>query len=233
MGYMGYLGGGATYFTLAASADALDFHRVARERALLEVLIMRQRFFMCILHGTAFAASLAFSGQLLAQTQADKDRAALRQFPEVNKTVKDVAPIIDKAARNHAETSAAKATGNTANVTSRDRPANSPIASPAHDRGAIDVNTKNMSNDAGKISKEVGKGYTTIHETPHKGGDTHSVYSEGKNVKTSEKPSRATGEHIHVQPDFNKRLHEAGSEPKKGKSDTEARAINSSNRGTK
>lgn len=167
---------------------------------------------------SALVICLVTSGQTLAETQAERDRAALRQFPEVNKTVKDVAPIIDKAARNHAETSVNKATGNSATVTSRDRPASSPIASPAHDRGAIDVTSKNMSGNAAKISKEAGKGYTTIHEQPHRGGDTHTVYSEGTKVKTFEKPARATGEHIHVQPDFNKRLHDAATEPRESRS---------------
>ncbi len=161
------------------------------------------------------AAWLVATQSAVAETQAEKDRAALRQFPEVKRTVKDVAPIIDRAARNHAEASASKATGGSAKVTSRDRPASSPIASPAHDRGAVDVTTKNMPKDAKAISKQVGSGYTTIHEKPHGKTDTHTVYSGGRNVKTSEKPARATGEHIHVQPDFNKRLHEAASEPKK------------------
>ncbi|MDK9704784.1 MAG: hypothetical protein OEL20_16780 [Sulfuritalea sp.] len=155
--------------------------------------------------------------QSFAQTQAERDRAALRQFPEVKKLVKDVAPVVDRVARNHAESSASKATENRSTVTSRDRPASSPIASPAHDRGAIDVTTRNMSKDAAKVSKEVGPGYTTIHEKPQGKHDSHVVYSEGNKVKESTKTARATGEHIHVQPEFNKRLHEAASEPRKSR----------------
>ena len=34
-----------------------------------------------------------------------RDRDALRSFPEVDRMVKGVAPILDKAARNHAEAS--------------------------------------------------------------------------------------------------------------------------------
>lgn len=168
-----------------------------------------------------------------AQTQAERDRAALRQFPEVQKTVKDVAPVVDKAARNHAESSAAKATENRGIVTSRDRSANSPIASPAHDRGAIDVTTRNMSQDAARISRQTGSGYTTIHEKPQGKGDTHVVYSNGNRVKETTRPARATGEHIHVQPEFNKKLHEAASEPRKSRSDTEADFSRSSGRGVR
>ena len=101
-----------------------------------------------------------------AGSQAERDRAALRQFPEVNRLAKDLSPAMDKAARNHAESSAQRATGNSATVTSRDRPQNSPIASRAHDRGAVDVVTPNMKQDASRISKAAGPGYTTIHEQP-------------------------------------------------------------------
>ncbi len=149
-------------------------------------------------------------------TQAERDRDALRQFPEVDRAVKSVAPIIDRSARDHAERSASIATGNKATVSSRDRPASSPIASPAHNRGAIDVVSPNMGKDAARISKQVGPGYTTIHEQPKrvppaqgKSYDTHTVYSGG----TSNKPPRATAEHVHIQPEFNKRLHEAANPP--------------------
>src|SRR4029077_18980012 len=149
-------------------------------------------------------------------TQADRDRAALRQFPEVNRAVKNVSPVIDRAARNHAAQSVQKATGNGAVVTSRDRPPTSRIASPAHDRGAVDVVTPNMKQSAPQISRQVGPGYTTIHEQPKKTAtgasyDRHTVYQNGAQVSSKDKPARATGEHIHVQPDFNSRLHQAAS----------------------
>jgi hypothetical protein len=169
----------------------------------------------------ALFSLLGLGGAAAAQNaRAEQDRAALKQFPEVNRAVKDVSPIIDKAARNHAESSASKATGGSAVVTSRDR--SGPLASPAHNRGAIDVVTPNNRADAAKISKEAGSQYTTIHEKPvrpapgsaQKPHDVHTVYSGGKQVSVSNRPPRATGEHVHVQPEFNKRLHEAANTPK-------------------
>ena len=165
------------------------------------------------------------AGQAMAQStsaaQAHRDNAALRTFPEVHRAARDVSPIIDRAARNHAESSAQRATGNSASVTSRDRPADSPRASRAHDRGAIDVVTPNMRRDVGPISREAGRGYTTIHETPvtprpnsgTRPHDRHEIYQNGTRVNTTTNPRRATGEHIHVQPEFNKRLHDAVSPP--------------------
>lgn len=149
--------------------------------------------------------------------QAERDRAALRPFPEVGRAARDVAPIINRAARDHAESSVRQATGNHATVVSRDRPPNSPISSRAHDRGAIDVVTpKNMPNAAANISRQTGPGYTVIHEQPNRpasgpGTDTHTYYSGGNRVGSSPQPPRATGEHIHVQPEFNRRLHDATS----------------------
>ena len=147
-------------------------------------------------------------------TQAEQDRAALRQFPEAQRAVRDVSPIIDRAARNEAERASQDATRNRAVVTSRDRPADSRLASPAHNRGAVDVVTPNMRSDARNISREAGSGYTVIHEQPNRpantrGTDTHTSYRGGNQGNTSVNPPRATGEHIHVQPEFNKRLHEA------------------------
>ena len=151
-----------------------------------------------------------------ARAQAERDRAALRQFPEISKAAKGVSPIIDKAARNHAESSVRSASKE-AMVKSRDRPANSPIASAAHNRGAIDAVSPNMKRDAAAISKKAGPGYTTIHEQPtrtaKKSYDTHTIYQGGKQVNQTKAAPRATAEHIHVQPDFNGRLHNATNPP--------------------
>jgi hypothetical protein len=169
------------------------------------------------------------------ERQAQRDRAALSQFPEVNRAAKDVAPIIDRAARNHAESSVQRSAGTSGTITSRDRPRDSPISSRAHDRGAIDVVTPNMGRDAARISKEAGPGYTAIHEKPVRtqGGksyDSHELYQGGTQVGASKAPPRATGEHIHLQPEFNKRLHEATSPP--ARPATEA-GTNSSGKGTR
>lgn len=99
-----------------------------------------------------------------------------------------------------------------------------------------------MKNDGAKISKEVGSGYTVIHETPVKSSDgqkhdQHTVYRDGNEVKTSDKPARATGEHIHVQPDFNSRLHEAAkpdtSSPNNQKTNVKPKSTTTSGSGWK
>ena len=75
---------------------------------------------------------------------AEWDKASLATFTEVQKLVKDVAPILDKAARRGSEATVRSVTESNGRVTSRDRNAASRIASTAHDRGAIDVVTPNM-----------------------------------------------------------------------------------------
>ncbi len=177
------------------------------------------------------------------ESQGSQDKAALRQFPEVNRAVKDVAPVVKQTNRDHIEKSAQKAANNKAKSTSADRSSTSPIASPAHDRGAKDFTTKNMKKDASKVSREAGPGITTIHEKPvrptagskEKPHDVQTIYRGGKEVKTVKTAPRATGEHIHVQPDDNKRLHEAADLPRTGekrdtsgsKGQTSARESNS------
>jgi len=42
------------------------------------------------------------------------------------------------------------------------------LKSKAHDRGAVDFTSKDMKKDAKNVSKELGKGYGTIHEDPIK-----------------------------------------------------------------
>jgi hypothetical protein len=156
-------------------------------------------------------------------TQGQRDRAALQQFPEVGRTVRGVSPIIDRAARQHAERSAQNTTGNKAIVTSRDRPASARLHSEAHDRGAVDVVTPKMSTTAKPLSRNVGAGYTVIHERPARpapgapgpSADIHTSYQNGRAVRSSAQAPRATGEHIHVQPDFNSRLHQAA-KPQQG-----------------
>lgn len=159
------------------------------------------------------SAANAQRTQAERERQAAQDRATLRQFPEVGRAARDVSPIIDRAARQEAERASRAATSNRSTVTSRDRPANHRLSSPAHDRGAIDVTTPNMQRDAGRISREAGRNYTVIHEQPGRTRDTHTIYQNGNRVNQTSQPRRATGEHIHVQPEFNRRLHNATRTP--------------------
>jgi hypothetical protein len=160
--------------------------------------------------------------------RASADRASLRAYPEVRQSAQGASAVVDHVARQSAIDAARSATNGHAQITSRDRPSSSPISSAAHDRGAVDAKTRNMNTDGLAISKAAGKGYTVIHEVPRgahsaQGGtasaaeDLHTVYRNGKQVgQPSAKPARATGEHIHIQPDFNKGLHAAAAPPKTG-----------------
>ncbi len=113
-------------------------------------------------------------------------------------------PVIKQAARDHEISSVQKAaTG--ARVTSTDR--TGALHSAAHDRGAIDTVTDHTSRDAATISRQTGEGFTTIHEVPGPKRDTNEIYRNGQLISTKAVPHRATGEHIHVQPDFNSELH--------------------------
>jgi hypothetical protein len=127
----------------------------------------------------------------------------------VEKTTGDMRAVVKQTARTHIEDSASRATGGSAIVTSRDR--DRTLKSPAHARGAIDVvTTDNSSSDARAISKATGPGHTTIREEPlrvPKGStgpeaDRHTIYSDGNEVKSKVVAPRATGEHIHIQPDY-------------------------------
>jgi hypothetical protein len=180
---------------------------------------IKSRICFFVLVAIVFCCNWSFGQSLSNANRADevssKDQRTLRAFPEIKAAVASVSPIIDKAARNHAER---QITGSNnfkgVKITSRDRSSNSKLRSIAHDRGAIDVVTRNMSVDSPRISKAVGSGYLTIHEvpkTPSPRQDLHVLYQNGHLVGKSNMLPRATGEHIHVQPDFNKRLHAAAS----------------------
>ena len=145
--------------------------------------------------------------------QAARDRATLRANPPIGRLARDVSPIIDRTARQHATEVVGRSSGSS-RITSTDRSSTGPLASRAHERGAIDATTRNMRSDAPRISSAAGPGYTTIHEQPHRAtvgpsADTHTIYRNGAQVNSKVVSPRATGEHIHVQPDYNSRLHEA------------------------
>lgn len=116
---------------------------------------------------------------------------------------------IKEAVRRFIEQSAQAATNGKAVVTSRDRPSG-PLASPAHDRGAIDIvipGAQDLHVDARNIARTLGPGHTTIVEEPRFDYDRHTLYRLGSGyeqvqVFTYKVERRATAAHIHIQPDF-------------------------------
>jgi hypothetical protein len=132
------------------------------------------------------------------------------QDKAVRDTVDNMRDVVKQTARQHIKESAAEATEGTARVTSEDRPSG-PLKSSAHDRGAVDFQTPGNSDaDAEKISRAAGPGHTAIVETPlhpapgaeGPSADKHKSYSNGIEGNTKITAPRATGPHIHVQPDY-------------------------------
>lgn len=125
------------------------------------------------------------------------------------RNLQDVRGVVKGAARTHIENSAASATGGRLPVTSRDRPGG-PITSPAHDRGAVDLSVQRSRDphaDAKAIAIAAGPGHKAIVEDPGRKRDTHTSYTvlpSTGSVRTNTYTvlPRATGAHIHVQPEY-------------------------------
>jgi hypothetical protein len=156
--------------------------------------------------------SNAAFAQARPSTSTSSPRQSASAFPEVRRLQGPISEIVKRDARNNIERSIGSKT-NTYGVSSRDRPQNSPIASRAHDRGAVDFvpsshsSITRMQNDARSASQRLGPGYTAIVEQPKRApvgpsADIHTSYRNGSFVRESAQPPRATGNHIHIQPDF-------------------------------
>jgi hypothetical protein len=125
------------------------------------------------------------------------------------RNVQDTRGVVKGAARSHIENSSAAATGGRLPVTSRDRPAG-PLTSSAHDRGAVDLGVQRSRDphaDARAIAKAAGPGHKAIVEEPGRKHDTHTSYTVSPSTgtvrsNTYQAPARATGPHIHVQPEY-------------------------------
>jgi hypothetical protein len=140
----------------------------------------------------------------------DPSSSSSPQDKTARATVDNMRDVVKQTAREHIKESAAEATGGTARVTSEDRPSG-PLKSAAHDRGAVDFQTPdNSAADAEQISRAAGPGHTAIVETPlhpapgaeGPSADRHTSYSNGIEGHTRVTAPRATGPHIHVQPDY-------------------------------
>jgi hypothetical protein len=138
-----------------------------------------------------------------------RDSGPKVRLGQVEGTNRDTRRSLKEAARRFIEQSAQAATNGKAVVTSRDRPSG-PLASPAHDRGAIDIvipGAQDLHIEARKIAKTLGPGHTTIVEEPRSDFDRHTLYRlisghERVHVFTFKVQRRATAAHIHIQPDF-------------------------------
>ena len=128
---------------------------------------------------------------------------------QVEGNIRNTKRAVKEAARRFIEQSVQAATDGKAVVTSRDRPAGS-LSSRAHDRGAIDIvipGARNLHSEAKNIARTLGPGHTTIVEEPRSDSDRHTLYRlvsghQEVQVIIRQASKRATGTHIHIQPDF-------------------------------
>jgi len=128
--------------------------------------------------------------------------------PQVERTVRDTREVVKAVGRSHIENSTQSATNARLPVTSRDR--SGPLQSPAHDRGAVDFGvqrSRDPHRDAQAIARAVGPGHKAIVEEPGYKRDMHTSYTVSPvtgQIKSNTyiAPHRATGTHIHVQPEY-------------------------------
>lgn len=132
--------------------------------------------------------------------------------------------IVRLSARSSIEQAVNESTQGNYRVTSRDRVGAGSLHSPAHDRGAIDyttpfTGTAQEHEQAREVSRRIGTGYTAVVERPLYGvssmrithpADHHTAYSNGMQGTERLAPGRATGNHTHVQPNFEVRMRDGG-----------------------
>lgn len=128
-----------------------------------------------------------------------------------------VREVLRHDARQRIERAVRDSTGNRHRVTSRDR--GGALSSRAHDRGAIDVVTPNTGSarqfrEARDISRRLGPQFSATVEEVYGGGrrgqhnyigpsfDRHTTFNNGEQGRTRIRPPRATGNHLHIQPNY-------------------------------
>ena len=132
------------------------------------------------------------------------------------RTANDARTIVKWTERRHIEASTHAATGNRYRVSSRDRVGS--LASSAHNRGASDFARRDvwgrsdMHRDAAAIARRIGPGHSAIVEQPRTSmagrqydlNTSYRAQAPFRDVRVNgpyRVPGRATGDHIHVQPD--------------------------------
>ena len=185
-----------------------------KRNAEIQAEIQRQKMLAAIRESIGTSSDL---NERNAQELAAKDRGFLADQTALYKFARDFDPIAKLSARESGEAAArrvfpdlqpltAHPVDGRPRITSEDRPSEHKLASPAHDRGSFDLVGPNMHYAARAISKETGSDYIVIHEIPHPASDTNEIFVNTK-LHSKRVPKRATAEHIHVQPQWNSRLH--------------------------
>lgn len=134
----------------------------------------------------------------------------------VQETACQMREIVRLGARSSIETAVGQATDGQYRVTSSDRDHAGTLRSAAHDRGAIDIvtlatGTARKYDRASEITRVLGPGYTAVVERLVYGAgamrithpaDLHIAYSNGEQGNQTYAPGRATGNHTHIQPNY-------------------------------
>lgn len=134
----------------------------------------------------------------------------------INQLARDTQHVIKTFVREDIKTTTQQSMPRPMRVTSEDR---TTPRSAAHDRGAIDIRSHNVSapqrhQEAKEISRHLGPHYTTVVEEVHRpapgqpgpSAQTNTSYRDGALVRQSSGPVKATGTHTHIQPDYGIRI---------------------------
>lgn len=163
------------------------------------------------------------SAPAMAQTQGGPSvwtsPSGLAQLQALADQMREITRL---GARSAIEHSVDRTTNGEYRVTSRDR-TGGPLASRAHDRGAVDVVTSRTGGagrmeDARRLSAGLGPSYSVVVEQPYRvapgsygpSADRHTTFVNGAQGNTRMTAPRATGEHFHIQPNFEVRASGRG-----------------------
>ncbi|MCU0950226.1 MAG: hypothetical protein MUC68_04000 [Burkholderiaceae bacterium] len=160
---------------------------------------------------------LATAGSVYAGANDHRSTMSPPLSQPAQQSVQGVREVLRHDARQRIEQAVRDTTGGRHRVTSRDR--SGPLASRAHDRGAIDVvtprtGTPQQLREAREISRRLGPSFNATVEETYGGGrpgqsryigpafDRHTTFNNGVQGRTRIVPPRASGNHTHVQPNY-------------------------------
>lgn len=155
-----------------------------------------------------------------ASSPASRPSSTSPLSPSATTSLNDVAQVVKSYGRQQVEDAASRRLGSGYVATSRDR-FDSPLASRAHNvNGAVDyapprsapLTPADMKQDAETVSRDLGPNYRAIVEekiaVPDADGaslvykDLHTTYQNGVLGNVRVVPGRATGTHVHIQPNY-------------------------------
>jgi hypothetical protein len=149
---------------------------------------------------SVMALAAILGGMLITSNSA----LAGDSFEQIRKLGKDTQDVVKHVARDDVKNTTRKTLDRPMAITSEDR---SKPASPAHDRGAIDIRSNNISGEqrnqeARRISKNLGPNYNVVVEERGRGTQTNTTYNNGQQGHQRDVKPRATATHTHIQPNY-------------------------------